>query len=791
MSGQKLDFKNEAILIDYLKNEKHFSEEDIAEWMNVYKSLSVSEMSDLIYELAGKSFYREKPVDMKTFIHDPYYLGAVFGDSLFPLWDQMLQEIYPAPFCKTCEEVVLSCGTRCFGKGTEILMYDGTTKKVEDIVVGDILVGDDNTPRTVLRLTSGEGELYKIIPQGDIANTIICNFNHEIPLFSLDGSYKIVKVEDLYNKRKLERFSTLEIPKYNYLKKVVSDDYEYRPFTICKYKVDKFYGFTIDGNNLFRLANGYIQKNCGKTYSTSISMLYEIYLLLCMTNPAQVLLGNPGETIVFAILSKDNSTAVSQGASLVFKGLSSSPYFQERVPSNLPLSNVEKKGVPVTDNILIKAGSSLATIIGANLYSGCLDEANMPTTKIAIEKLVDVRMQIYTEMLDRKRATFDKAPALSGIIWLTSSPTDEGDVVGARIKQVQEQDLPNVMIKDNIARWETRGTVATETFDFFLGSDTKDPCLLEDVPDLILTTEELETRVIKVPRTINYLNEFRNDPIHSIQNIAGRRTVAENSFFNSVGIFSEVFFKENHIFRADELNIPINTNMTLDDYLIDKDYFKHPDKPECYRYIHLDIASKKDRFGLASVYSDSVKYRSDEGEEITRRKYYIDFCLGVMSSGKDPVDILKVLEFVYGLKKLGYPIKVITTDNHQGELARQIISKRGIATEYLSVEKTKEPYYNLKNLILTKSLEGFVNPLLTRELHGLRESEKKIEKSKGYTDDLADALAGATFRCSQDKFYKKTDGDVKDLITNFKKAQRTMNGVNLNPYNDVNKFKLW
>lgn len=642
MADLTYDFHNEQYIINYLKDEKHMSEEDIAEWMTIYKTLSVEDLSDLIYEIAGKFLFRAKPVDIKTFIHDPYFLGAIFGDTLYKLWDEMLQEIYPAPFCKTCNEVVLSCATRA-----------------------------------------------------------------------------------------------------------------------------------------------------GKTYSIVISMLYEIYLLLCMINPAEVTVGNPAETIVFAILSKDNSTAVSQGASLIFKGLSASPYFQEQIPANLPISNVEKKGVALTDNILIKAGSSLATIIGTNLYAGCLDEANMPTTKIAIEKLVEVRMQIYTEMLDRHRSSFDKAPAMSGIIWLTSSPTDEGDVVGARIQQVEDSGIPNVMVKDNIARWETRGTHATDTFDFFLGSDTKDPCLLEDVPDLILTEEEQETRVIKVPRTVNYLNEFRTDPIHSIQNIAGRRTVAENSFFNSVSVFADVFYKENHIFRADELRIPLNSTINVDDYLIDKNYFKHPDKPDCYRYIHLDIASKRDRFGLSSVYSDSVRYTSDEGEEIRRRKYYIDFCLGICPLGNEPVDILKVLEFVYGLKKLGYPIKMVTTDNHQGELARQIIAKRGINTEYLSVEKTKEPYYNLKNLILTRSLEGFVNPLLTRELHGLRESEKKIEKSKGYTDDLSDSLAGACFSCSQDPYYKCTDGDVTDLIINFKKSQRAIRGVNLNPYLDNSKFRLW
>tara|TARA_Y100000034_G_scaffold29728_1_gene36169 strand:+ start:45204 stop:47897 length:2694 start_codon:yes stop_codon:yes gene_type:complete len=53
-------------------------------------------------------------------------------------------------------------GGKCHGKGTEILMYDGTLKKVEDIKVGDLIMGDDSTPREVLSLANGFEELYKI-----------------------------------------------------------------------------------------------------------------------------------------------------------------------------------------------------------------------------------------------------------------------------------------------------------------------------------------------------------------------------------------------------------------------------------------------------------------------------------------------------------------------------------------------------------------------------------------------------------------------------------------------------
>ncbi len=49
---------------------------------------------------------------------------------------------------------------KCLGKGTKVLMFDGSLKKVEDVIVGDILMGDDSTPRHVLSLARGEEEMY-------------------------------------------------------------------------------------------------------------------------------------------------------------------------------------------------------------------------------------------------------------------------------------------------------------------------------------------------------------------------------------------------------------------------------------------------------------------------------------------------------------------------------------------------------------------------------------------------------------------------------------------------------
>ena len=53
---------------------------------------------------------------------------------------------------------------KCHAKDTKIIMYDGSVKRVQDIEVGEFLMGDDSTPREVLSLARGVDKMYEIIP---------------------------------------------------------------------------------------------------------------------------------------------------------------------------------------------------------------------------------------------------------------------------------------------------------------------------------------------------------------------------------------------------------------------------------------------------------------------------------------------------------------------------------------------------------------------------------------------------------------------------------------------------
>lgn len=85
---------------------------------------------------------------------------------------------------------------KCFGKGTEIIMYDGSIKKVEEIKNEDLLLGPDSSERKVSGTTSGKELLYKITP--DFGNSFICNESHILFLKKQTRTKKRVKPFNKY-----------------------------------------------------------------------------------------------------------------------------------------------------------------------------------------------------------------------------------------------------------------------------------------------------------------------------------------------------------------------------------------------------------------------------------------------------------------------------------------------------------------------------------------------------------------------------------------------------------------
>lgn len=87
-------------------------------------------------------------------------------------WGNLVQ-LYPY------SSILASRGSgKCFSPDTEIVMYDGSIRKIKDIRIGDQVMGIDSTPRTVLSIHEGESEMYSV--QQSYSMEYECNEGHLI-----------------------------------------------------------------------------------------------------------------------------------------------------------------------------------------------------------------------------------------------------------------------------------------------------------------------------------------------------------------------------------------------------------------------------------------------------------------------------------------------------------------------------------------------------------------------------------------------------------------------------------
>ena len=92
----------------------------------------------------------------------------------------------------------IPCGFgKCTSKNTPIMMYDGSIKMVQDIKVGDQLMGDDSTPRNVLSLARGREMMYDIIPNKGDKYTV--NESHILSLKCSTNHSKKYRKGEIYD----------------------------------------------------------------------------------------------------------------------------------------------------------------------------------------------------------------------------------------------------------------------------------------------------------------------------------------------------------------------------------------------------------------------------------------------------------------------------------------------------------------------------------------------------------------------------------------------------------------
>lgn len=159
-------------------------------------------------------------------------------------------------------------GTGCHGLDTPILMYDKSIRVVQDIKVGDQIMGPDYGPRNVISLKRGRGQLYKVTPENE--KPFICDSKHILSLRAeWDLKPRNISITTfvkcpLWTKWILKLYKTFPNGKRELL-----------DFKIEELERGDYFGFEIDGDQLYLLDTLIVSHNSGKTsHSVGLGMEY-------------------------------------------------------------------------------------------------------------------------------------------------------------------------------------------------------------------------------------------------------------------------------------------------------------------------------------------------------------------------------------------------------------------------------------------------------------------------------------------------------------------------------------
>mgnify|MGYP000860770200 FL=1 len=151
----------------------------------------------------------------------------------------------------------------CHAKDTPIVMADGTRKMVQDVKVGDKLMGVNGQTRVVESLIRGNDKLFKV--NQSRAESYVVNEGHVLSLIYVGGeTYKDIEygmtvnitVHDFMNLNEEMK------SKFNGYK----EDGTLSTITITEDEVGDFYGFELDGDRLYLMDDGTVTHNC-RTYN--------------------------------------------------------------------------------------------------------------------------------------------------------------------------------------------------------------------------------------------------------------------------------------------------------------------------------------------------------------------------------------------------------------------------------------------------------------------------------------------------------------------------------------------
>ena len=136
----------------------------------------------------------------------------------------------------------------------------------------------------------------------------------------------------------------------------------------------------------------------------------------------------------------------------------------------------------------------------------------------------------------------------------------------------------------------------------------------------------------------------------------------------------------------------------------------------------------------------------------------------------DRLSFQKVVNFIVWLRRSGFNVGTISTDQYQSSYLREVLNQQGFETEKISVDASMEPYTSLRGMLIDQCIELIKHQLQEDELVGLQRINQKVDHPTDGSKDVSDALTGSVWTL--------LTGEVKPTIPSHSMA-KIASSVNL------------
>lgn len=460
--------------------------------------------------------------------------------------------------------------------------------------------------------------------------------------------------------------------------------------------------------------------------------------------------------------------------------------------------------IPVYD--VINAGELHNFIIHAEnsdiVSHNCLmDEVNFARAGVKDLSISKNHMKhLYNTAYARITGTFKLSGKIYGKMFTCSSKNSDNDYLSEHIEQQLDAGNNHLYLFDK-PQWEVlpKYRFGEKTFFITVGDRFKRGFV---VPDENTDEEHLAAykqegyQVLEVPE--DYKPNFKADYDIALRDIAGISVVGAMGFITQDLITPNIAEDRVNPFFEDYLEIGGHDNDTIERHFhLDA----VPQKlKQLQMYIHLDLAEVSDHTGICGIVQDGTKNVLDINTDKKVMMPYLKevFQISIGAPRGDRMSFQKVINFILWLKRNGFWIQLVTTDQYQSSYVRENLIQQGIEAEQLSVDRNMDAYKALRNLLYDQRLELIKCDLQEVEMINLQrvgdDQNGRIDhkpqsnsvsavptlsngyNSRGVGKDASDSVAGACF--SLIKHAELIKPPAKNVINAIASAN-----LNRNPYN--------